>query len=29
LPIHPYFRQAEPGSDVNLDELKTLYFASD
>lgn len=26
LPIHPYFRDAEPDHDITLDELRELYF---
>lgn len=29
LPIHPYFRNPQPESDVSLQELSDLYFSSD
>jgi sucrose-phosphate synthase len=29
LSIHPYFREADPESDVTLDELEALYFGPD
>jgi sucrose-phosphate synthase len=28
LPVHPYFRDAEPEHDVTLQELSALYFPS-
>ncbi|HEY9743677.1 MAG TPA: glycosyltransferase [Coleofasciculaceae cyanobacterium] len=29
LPIHPYFRDPQPETDVSLEELSGLYFSSD
>ncbi|OUL20227.1 glycosyltransferase [Nostoc sp. 106C] len=28
LPIHPYFRNPQPQTDISLEELKNLYFGS-
>jgi sucrose-phosphate synthase len=28
LPIHPYFRDAEPENDITLDGLSELYFGA-
>jgi sucrose-phosphate synthase len=29
LPIHPYFRNPQPQTDVSLEELSRLYFGSE